>query len=62
MMKLKTTLAIVAISGAAFLAGCTGQVYNQQKNCSYDYLFTPSVSISKIIGGCGPIDKLSPQQ
>ncbi|UVK99102.1 YhfL family protein [Pseudomonas sp. B21-048] len=61
-MKFKAILAVVAICGTAVLTGCTGQVYNQQKNCSYDYLFTPSVSISKIIGGCGPIDKLSPQQ
>lgn len=62
MKKIKASLALVLISGVALLSGCTGQVYNQQKNCSYDYLFTPTVSISKIIGGCGPIDKLSPQQ
>ncbi|EFO2727445.1 DUF4223 family protein, partial [Shigella flexneri] len=24
------------------------------KNCSYDYLLHPAISISKIIGGCGP--------
>ncbi|EEW6323718.1 DUF4223 family protein, partial [Escherichia coli] len=23
-------------------------------NCSYDYLLHPAISISKIIGGCGP--------
>lgn len=38
----------------SFLAGCTGQVYNKERNCSYHYLFHPDVSISKIIGGCGP--------
>lgn len=36
------------------LAGCTGSVYNQEKNCDYDYLLHPAISISKIIGGCGP--------
>ncbi|TLG90258.1 DUF4223 domain-containing protein [Pseudomonas edaphica] len=61
-MKLKASLAALAISSVVLLSGCTGQVYNQEKTCSYDYLFTPSVSISKIIGGCGPIAKLSPQQ
>ncbi|KAB0497877.1 DUF4223 family protein [Pseudomonas vancouverensis] len=62
MNKLKASLALAVIAGTALLSGCTGQVYNQQKNCSYDYLFTPTVSISKMIGGCGPIDKISPQQ
>ncbi|EIQ79539.1 hypothetical protein SF123566_9133 [Shigella flexneri 1235-66] len=29
--------------------------YRKQKNnCSYDYLLHPAISISKIIGGCGP--------
>ncbi|MNN17404.1 hypothetical protein D3C81_1305910 [compost metagenome] len=59
---LKATVAVAVVSGVALLSGCTGQVYNQQKNCSYDYLFHPSVSISKVIGGCGPIDKLPQQQ
>ncbi|EHB5447699.1 DUF4223 domain-containing protein [Escherichia coli] len=27
---------------------------NRDKNCSYDYLLHPAISISKIIGGCGP--------
>lgn len=61
MKSLKVVLTAVAFFSVAFVSGCTGQVYNQQKNCSYDYLFTPSVSISKVIGGCGPIDNL-PQQ
>jgi len=61
MKQLKISLALIVISGVTLLSGCTGQVYNQQKNCSYDYLFTPSISISKVIGGCGPIDKISPQ-
>jgi hypothetical protein len=59
---LKATVAVAVVSGVALLSGCTGQVYNQQKNCSYDYLFHPSVSISKVIGGCGPIDKLPQPQ
>jgi len=58
----KVAVATAMVSGVALLSGCTGQVYNQQKNCSYDYLFHPSVSISKVIGGCGPIDKLPQPQ
>ncbi|ELD3473845.1 YhfL family protein [Enterobacter hormaechei] len=41
---------------AAFLSGCTGSAYNKEKNCSYDYLLHPAVSISKMIGGCGPTE------
>ncbi|MBN7123650.1 YhfL family protein [Erwinia billingiae] len=39
------------------LSGCSGSVYNKEKDCNYDYLLHPAVSISKIIGGCGPTDK-----
>ncbi|EBF1559236.1 DUF4223 domain-containing protein [Salmonella enterica] len=54
-MKLfKMTLVAVAIT---VLSGCTGSVYNKQKDCDYDYLFHPAVSISKIIGGCGDTAK-----
>ncbi|EFO5428224.1 DUF4223 domain-containing protein [Salmonella enterica] len=48
------TLVAVAIT---VLSGCTGSVYNKQKDCDYDYLFHPTVSISKIIGGCGDTAK-----
>ena len=41
----------------ATLTGCTGSIYNKEKNCDYDYLLHPAISISKIIGGCGPVDK-----
>lgn len=61
MKRLKIALTAVALFSVVIVSGCTGQVYNQQKNCSYDYLLTPSISISKVIGGCGPIDNL-PQQ
>ncbi|EAA5624286.1 YhfL family protein [Salmonella enterica] len=50
----KVTLVAVAIT---VLSGCTGSVYNKQKDCDYDYLFHPAVSISKIIGGCGDTAK-----
>jgi len=33
----------------------------ETRGYSYDYLFTPTVSISKMIGGCGPIDTLPAQ-
>ena len=36
------------------LTACTGHIENKQKNCSYDYLLHPAISISKVIGGCGP--------
>lgn len=45
----------VALVGAvlATLTACTGHIENRDKNCSYDYLLHPAISISKIIGGCG---------
>ncbi|CAM3764596.1 MULTISPECIES: YhfL family protein [Rahnella] len=39
------------------LSGCTGSVYNKEKNCDYTYLLHPAISISKMIGGCGPAEK-----
>jgi hypothetical protein len=54
----KASFAITVIAGTALLSGCTGQVYNQPKNCTYDYFLHPSVSISKAVGGCGPADTL----
>lgn len=47
----------IAAAVVTLLSGCTGSVYNKEKNCDYDYLLHPAVSISKIIGGCGPVDK-----
>ncbi|URQ60174.1 YhfL family protein [Pantoea alhagi] len=49
----------IVILGAllATLTGCTGRVYNKEKNCNYDYLLHPAISVSKIIGGCGPVAK-----
>ncbi|HAZ53595.1 MAG TPA: DUF4223 domain-containing protein [Franconibacter helveticus] len=47
----KLTVLAVALST---LTACTGHIENKQKNCSYDYLLHPAISISKIIGGCGP--------
>lgn len=45
------------VATVAVLSGCTGSVYNKEKNCDYDYLLHPAVSISKIIGGCGDTAK-----
>lgn len=39
------------------LTACTGRIENKSKSCSYDYLLHPAISISKIIGGCGPADE-----
>ncbi|EMU1129191.1 TPA: YhfL family protein [Citrobacter koseri] len=36
------------------LTACTGHIENKKNDCSYDYLLHPAISISKIIGGCGP--------
>ncbi|QGN39748.1 DUF4223 family protein [Klebsiella oxytoca] len=53
-----SSLKIIAIAFfVATVTGCTGSVYNKEKNCNYDYLLHPAVSISKVIGGCGPADK-----
>ena len=41
------------ISGSS-LTACTGNIENKNKTCSYDYLLHPAISISKMIGGCGP--------
>ncbi|HAS1069807.1 TPA: DUF4223 domain-containing protein [Enterobacter cloacae] len=46
-----------AFGVAALVSGCTGSIMNKEKNCSYDYLLHPEISISKIIGGCGPAEK-----
>jgi hypothetical protein len=48
-------LAIVA-AVLSTLTACTGHIDNKAKNCSYDYLFHPAISISKMIGGCGDVD------
>lgn len=46
----------VSILAAALvsLTACTGRIENKKNDCSYDYLLHPAISISKIIGGCGP--------
>ncbi|HHN9153073.1 TPA: YhfL family protein [Escherichia coli] len=55
---MKKLLKITAIAaGLASLSGCTGSVYNKEKNCEYDYLLHPAISVSKIIGGCGDTAK-----
>ena len=55
-MKNIIKLALLAAVVSA-LSGCTGSVYNKEKDCDYTYLLHPAVSISKIIGGCGPTAK-----
>ena len=46
--------AAVLVGLLSTLTACTGHVQNTKNNCSYDYLLHPAISISKIIGGCGP--------
>lgn len=48
---IKAAAVLLALST---LTACTGHVENRNKTCSYDYLLHPAISISKIIGGCGP--------
>ena len=55
MKKLMSFVLLGAV--VATLSGCTGSIYNKEKNCDYDYLFHPAVSISKMIGGCGDTSK-----
>ena len=47
----------MALVGAALatLTACTGHIESRDKTCSYDYLLHPAISISKMIGGCGPV-------
>lgn len=46
---------LAVLAAALFsLTACTGHIENKKKDCSYDYLLHPAISISKIIGGCGP--------
>jgi hypothetical protein len=49
LVKITMLLAVVAT-----LSACTGRIENRDKTCSYDYLLHPAISISKVIGGCGP--------
>ncbi len=51
---MKNFVKISVLAGIFIMAGCTGSVQNKEKNCGYDYLLHPAISISKIIGGCGP--------
>ncbi|MDU2732485.1 MAG: YhfL family protein [Mixta calida] len=55
-MKKAIKVALLA-AVVATLSGCTGSVYTKEKNCDYDYLLHPAISVSKIIGGCGPVDR-----
>ncbi|MDF3826581.1 MULTISPECIES: YhfL family protein [unclassified Pseudocitrobacter] len=48
---LKAAAVVLALST---LTACTGHIENKNKTCSYDYLLHPAISVSKIIGGCGP--------
>lgn len=45
---------IALLAALSTLTACTGHIENKNKTCSYDYLLHPAISISKIIGGCGP--------
>ncbi len=50
----KLAKAAVLVGLLSTLTACTGHVQNTKNNYSYDYLLHPAISISKIIGGCGP--------
>lgn len=53
--RMKKIIKITAlIAAVTTLSACTGHVQNKANNCSYDYLLHPAISISKIVGGCGP--------
>ncbi|WP_252090970.1 DUF4223 family protein [Pseudomonas sp. MWU13-3659] len=58
----KAAVTVALVSGVAFLSGCAGQVYNKSENCSYNYLLHPAISVSRVVGGCGPVGDLSRQQ
>ncbi|MCL1030899.1 YhfL family protein [Serratia silvae] len=48
---------VLVAAALSTLTACTGRIENKTKDCSYDYLLHPAISISKIIGGCGPTNK-----
>lgn len=52
---MKNLVKLAVLAGIFLVSGCTGSVYNKEKNCDYDYLLHPAISISKMIGGCGPV-------
>ncbi|HEY3591961.1 MAG TPA: YhfL family protein [Buttiauxella sp.] len=54
MIKLVKITALFAVIST--LTACTGHIENKNKSCGYDYLLHPAISISRIIGGCGPAD------
>ncbi len=52
---MKAALKVIILGSAiAALTACSGYVENKKDNCSYEYLLHPAISVSKIIGGCGP--------
>lgn len=53
MMNRMMKLAVLAVA-LSTLTACSGHVENKKKDCSYEYLLHPAISISRIIGGCGP--------
>ncbi|KEA53521.1 MULTISPECIES: DUF4223 family protein [Mangrovibacter] len=55
MKKAAKVFALLAVIST--LTACSGTIQNKEKDCSYDYLLHPAVSISKIIGGCGDTAK-----
>ena len=50
----KLAKAAVLVGLLSTLTACTVHVPNTKNHCSYDYLLHPAISISNIIGGCGP--------
>lgn len=50
----KLAKAAVLVGLLSTLTACTGHVQNTKNNCGYDYFLYPAISISKMIGGCGP--------
>lgn len=52
---MKNLIKLAILAGVlSSLTACTGHIENKNKTCSYDYLLHPAISISKMIGGCGP--------
>lgn len=55
MKKAVKVFALLAV--VSTLTACSGSIQNKEKDCSYDYLLHPAISISKVIGGCGDTEK-----
>lgn len=54
-MKIAIKLAFIS-AFFLILAGCTGTTYNSAKNCTYDYILHPEISIPRQLNFCDDVN------